>query len=363
MSEVGTEQGTERQGDDFTSPSVNVVTETEAVSIKKGEAKAKPPAPPSKAIIRPIHGSRMMARMGNVLAHQIEGFDADGNPATEPLGTYVKERFADSMQNFVVEFDSDLGQFDIRKPNGALWTQEDANECLRKFPLTYEEGHPKANEPITSCDITNVADPYFIHKGLRRMATEGELELNPNSVRDQFLRQMYAGMAEVGVDNGEEFHPGDMRYLITNPEADEVKVEKKMNDALDASTLFVSIQDDRRKIMAILRMFGVDVDKDLSLQTLRPELFKYVNDNSTTDQGATYQQRFLMYVRMDDVELYMRENIALALNNGIITSRAGTYMFADYAIGRMYSQVVDYFKDGKNDSQYEDLKLRVEKYK
>lgn len=356
---MSTEQDT---GDDlFSSPSVNVLSPEEAKAIAQGDKKvlSDTKAAPKKSVIRPVSGSRMLTRVANILDHQIEGKDAEGNTITESLGTYTGERFKDSRQNMRPEYDSDLGQFDIRKPDGSLWTQEDANNCLKQFPLTYEAGHPRENEPITTCDIFNVADPYFNHRGFVRFLEEGELALNMETRRDEILQQVFAGNGEVAFDTGDEYYPGDTRYLITNPDAQEHRVEKKMTDTLDAMQEFVKMQDNRKRMIGILRLFGVDPQEDASLITLRLELYKYVNDDSTLDEGATYQQRFLTYVKLSDAELELREVIAQALNTGEIRTRSGAYMYLDVNIGRMYSQVVDHFR--KNPADYDDLKERVKK--
>lgn len=345
---------------EFESPAIATVSSTEAEKIKRGEANVQSrDTQPKRSVIRPVNGSRMLTRVATILDHQIEGKDEDGNDATEKLGTYNKERFSDSRQNLRPEFDGsvDINQFDIRHPDNRLWTQEDANLCLKAFPLTYEEGHPKANEPITMCDIHNVADPYFNHKGFIRYMEEGELTLNWGIKREEILMQIYAGNGEVAFDNGEEFYPGDTRYLITNPDAQDLRAENKMTIALDAMQEFMKMQDNKKRMSAILRLFGVDPDPDMSPTALRLELYKYVNDNATTDEGATYQQRFLTYSKLDDAELEMREVIALGLSAGHIKSRAGSYMYLDVNLGRMYSNVVDHFR--KNESDLDDLKVRL----
>lgn len=345
---------------EFESPAIATVSDKEAENLKTEGANVQTGnSGPKKSVIRPVNGSRMLSRVATILDHQIEGKDDDGNFATESLGTYNKERFSDSRQNFRPEFDGTLGQFDIRRPDGTLWNQDDANKCLKAFPLTYEEGHPKANEPILMCDIHNVADPYFNHKGLMRFAEEGELSLNWGIARDEILMQMYAGNGEVAMDDGQEFYPGDTRYLITNPDAQDQRVEKKMTDSLDAMQEFVKIQDNRKRMVGILRLFGEDPAEDASMTVLRLQLYKYVNDNSTIDEGATYQQRFLVYVKLSDEELEMREIIAQGMATGEIRSRAGSYMYLDVNIGRMYSQVVEHFR--KNPADLDDLKVRVKK--
>lgn len=357
---MSTEQNTVLGDDLFASPPVTTVTEAEAVEIQRGNANVhSKDVLPKKSIIRPVSGSRMLSRVANILDHRLEGKDEDGNEATESLGTYTSERFDGSRQNFRPEFDSALGQFDIRRPDGTLWDQNDANMCLKAFPLTYEEGHPRANEPITTCDIHNVADPYFNHRGLVRFAEQGELALNWGIKREELLMQMYAGNGEVAMDSGEEYYPGDTRYLITNPEAQEHRVEKKMNEELSAVEEFLKMQDNRKRMLAILRLFGVDPDEDTSATKLRLELYKYVNDNSTLDEGATYQQRFLTYAKLSDGELELREVIARGLATGEIRTRAGSYMYLDVNIGRMYSQVVDHFR--KHTSDFDDLKMRLKK--
>jgi hypothetical protein len=357
---MSTEQNTDLGDDLFASPPEATVTEAEAVRIRQGDTKVhSKDVLPKKSIIRPVSGSRMLSRVANILDHRLEGKDEQGNDATESLGTYNKERFDGSRQNFRPEFDSILGQFDIRHPDGTLWTQDDATRCLKAFPLTYEEGHHKANEPILSCDIHNVADPYFNHRGLMRFAEEGELALNLGVKREELLMQMYAGNGDVAVDTGEEYYAGDTRYVISNPEAQEHRIEKKMADELDAIQEFMKMQDNRKRMLATLRLFGVDPEEDTSLNKLRLELYKYVNDNSTLDEGATYQQRFLTYAKLSDGELELREVIARGLATGEIRSRAGSYMYLDVNVGRMYSQVVDHFR--KNLSDLDDLKERLKK--
>lgn len=343
----------------FESEAVSVVTPTQAAKIQTGELKSKPLSGPKKSVIRPVSGSRMLSRVANVVDHYIEGKDEAGNEVTEKLGTYNKERFPDSRQNFRPEFDGKLGQFDIRKKDGTLWTQEDADKCLKAFPLAYPEGHTKANEPITSCDIHNVADAYFISIGLMRYAEEGELALSWGITRDELLMQMYAGMEEVAMDDGQEFHPGDTRYLITDPDAQDDKVERKMNVKLDATKLFLGMQDDRQQMLDILSLFSVFPEEDQSMIAIRLELFKYVDDNTTTEDGATYQQRFITYGQFDKTELSLRASIAKGMASGDIRSRAGSYWFADESVGKMYAQVVEHFR--KHNSDLDTLKSMLKK--
>lgn len=354
-----TEEQTTAPGKDFDSPVVAKVSEAEAAKILRGENLQPEVQAPKRSVIRPVNGSRMLSRVATILEHQLEGKDEEGNLLTEALGTYNKERFADSRQNFRPEFDGGIGQFDIRKHDGSLWDQNDANACLKVFPLTYEEGHPKANEPILTCDIHNVYDPYFNHRGFVRFMEEGEYSLNWGIARDEILMQIAAGNGEFAMDTGQEYHPGDTRYLITNPDAQDQRVEKKMTDSLSAVQEFVKMQDNRKRMLGILRLFSVNPPEDMSLIGLRLELYKYVNDNSTTDEGATYQQRFLTYAKLSDAELEMREIIALGMESGEIKTRAGAYMYLDQNIGRIYSQVVDHFR--KNPADLDDLKVRVKK--
>lgn len=353
-------QEQEQTGTGFISPVVAKVSDDEASKIKSGAANVQTGAPKQrKSVIRPVNGSRMLTRVAAIIDNVIEGKDELGNDAKESLGTYNKERFSDSRQNFRPEFDGGIMQFDIRKQDGTLWTQEDANKCLKVFPLTYEENHPRANEPITMCDIHNVADPYFNHIGLSRYAEEGELSLNYGIARDEILMQIFAGNGEVAMDNGEDYYPGDTRYLMTDPDAQDTRSENKMTVALTAAEWFIKMQDNKKRMCSILRLFGVDPDPDMSPMAIRLELFKYVNDNSTLDEGATYQQRFITYAGLDDKELELREIIALGLNAGEIKTRSGAYTFADQNLGRMYSQLVEHFR--KNEGDLDDLKERLKK--
>lgn len=342
---------------DFESPAVDVVSDEE---LKKTQGKKEPSKRKGGvSIIRPVAGSRLMTRVANVVDNLVEATDDKGQTISQSLGTWQGERFADSKQNFRPEYDTALGQFDIRKPNGELWDQDDANACLKIFPLSYEEGDPRAGQPIEHCNIHAPDDPYFRHRGLSRFATEGELTLNEGIQKESMLLQMYAGNQDVAFDTGEEFIAGDLRSLITNPEVQEEKAEKLMNDNLAAAQAFLTMQDDRSRMIDMLRMFGVDTPEEASTGTVRAELYKYSLDAGTIEEGASYQRRFITYSELAKPDLHMRGVISLALGQQTIRSKGGNYFFADLNLGKLYSEVVEFFK--RNEDDFVELKRVVER--
>lgn len=318
-------------------------------------------------VIEPIKGSSALFgqknnRDFNRVEAQVVSWTSTTNQDTLEtgdfdLGGYRHERFPDSRQNWRPEYNIGLRQFDIRHPDGKLWTQEDATDCLKRFPLSYPEDWHNQNDagkPITRCDIGNMDDAYFNHKAWVTIGEEGRVEVG-DSPWDDVLLAMYSGNTGVKADDGSPYRPGDIRYRIKNPDMDAKREENKVEGALDAMELYRAMAEDNVKMADILVMLGSRVTKNDSRVKLQKALLPYVMD-VTTEGGTPRQELFRKYAKLDPDELKFQALVMRACRVGVINEGAGVYKFREAIVGRSFSEAVLFFKDLKNNQSLEILK-------
>lgn len=276
---------------------------------------------------------------------------------SESLGRYNKERFQDTKQGFRPTFRRKLGQFDIRKPDGTLWTQEDANECLKKLPLNYQEPHRLAGSPITSCNIKDCDDPYFGHQAFVRIAEEGELEIRLGTDMEKAVADMIAGSPEVMRESVKDAHSGDTRYVLVDPAVQDKRAENELADKMNAFELFMAMKDDKERMIQIARLFNHTIDPDISVPTLRNLISKYMDNQATTEHGSTYQARFIEYATMPKDMLELRDFVRRGIEHRVILEKPGIYEFNDQPIGATYGQVIEHFRKAQNATN--ELKIRL----
>lgn len=281
------------------------------------------------------------------------------------LGKYPLDRFPDSKQNWRPEYDTKLRQFDIRKPDGSLWTQADANECLKKYPLSYTEdwvNPADRHKPIERCDIGNMDDAYFSHPAWVTLGEEGRIELGDTDFENVKLA-MYAGNAGVRQDDGSQFRPGDVRFQIKNPEMDARREEAKVDNTMDAMDLFKNMDEDNQRMSDMLTMLGFRVPKNTSRTRLKKDLLPFVTE-AGSENGVSKQDLFRKFAKLPKDELAKQAFIQRAIQEHVIVSGAGVYKYRDQIVGRSFSEVVSWFHDGKNAQQLgvlkEDLKDQID---
>jgi hypothetical protein len=286
----------------------------------------------------------------NVVSHtSTHSFDTfqEGEQA---LGEYKGERWWDSKQTWCPIFDSSLRQYDIRKPDGTLWTQTEADALCKAFPLNYPDDWKNPSDRgkrIERADIRTYGDAYFSHPDLKMRSVEGVLDI-PDSEWGNVLLAIAAGNPGVKQDDGKSYRSGDEKYFIKNPEKEREREDAKIDNALEAQDLFRALEDgdgDLQRMADILVLFGEDVDVSLGKSQLRKRLFKYFNDSVTTDGGGRVRQDlFREYAKIPPDDLKLRALVKKGIHRGLISQRAGSYYFKDTFVGSSSTEVELYFK-------------------
>lgn len=324
------------------------------------------------AVIKPIKGSssvfgdkrsrdRVKARIvSHTTTHNMDTFEQ----GEQDLGEYTSERWWDSKQVWRPIYDGTLRQYDIRHPDGSLWSQEDADRLCKEFPLTYPKDWDNPNDRgkrIERADIRTYGDAYFSHPDLIMHAHEGRLDL-PDTPWGKALLAIASGNGGVKIDDGKNYRAGDARYYIENPEMDAQRADAQIDDALDAADLFRAMDEgegDLERMADILVLFGVDITVAAGKTKLRKTLHPYVIDNVTTESGRTKQALFREYAKLPPDVLKTMAMVKRSIHRGYISSRAGSYMYKDSHVGSSFQEVVAYFRDIKNSQALDNLKAEL----
>lgn len=291
--------------------------------------------------------------------------EINGVKREQSLGEFMLQRFPESQQGHKPYYDSDMGRFVIRKPDGTDWTQADLDEAVKTVGLTYEsKGNyppdPKAGQPITSARLTDPGDPWINHSAFMTFFKEGHTTLHPSDPKQSIQADMMRGNRIFMDENEDGIRSQDVMYIIKNPSLTEDRVEKAIEEAQDFHELFTGMASDPDKMRSILHLFGVHLSRDLPTKSIRTELWKKADDDTTTERGMSYRKLFIHYAQLPPDVRELHEYVSLGNQYGFIIPRAGIYEFNGTTVGSTYDGVLEFFKSPHNGSQWGALKLLVD---
>jgi hypothetical protein len=285
----------------------------------------------------------------NVVSHTSTHSLETNQPGDYPIGEYTGERWWDSQQNWRPIYDSKLRQYDIRKADGTLWTQTDADHLCKEYPLNYPDTWKNKSDigkRIERADIRTYGDAYFSHPELIMFSKEGVLNI-PDSDWGEMLLAIASGNPGVKTDDGKDYRSGDDRYYIKNPEKEREREIAKVDNSIEAFELFNALDagdGDLQRMADILVMFGIDIDPSVGKLTLRKRLFPFVEDKVTTDAGGqTRQDRFRELAKIPPDTIKLQAIVKKGIHRGVIGQRAGSYFYKDTFVGRSTPEVEEYF--------------------
>jgi hypothetical protein len=276
------------------------------------------------------------------------------------MGTYPYERFPESHQNWRPIYKIALRQFDVRHPDGTLWTQDDAKKCLADFPLNFPSDwhNPRdAGKPIERINIHDADDPYFNHPDWISIGMEGSVETGETDF-DKVKLAMYAGNPGVKADDGSEYRPGDVRFYVKNPDMEIKRLDSQLDAYMDNQELFSAMYEDEDKLRDMLTLLGFSVEENASIKTLRRQLLPFIND-VTTENGVQRSKLFRSFAKLEPKERKLRATIKRANSKGILQQGAGVFKFKDGIVGRNFDEVYAFFSDMKNSQSLDLLKQEL----
>lgn len=146
--------------------------------------------------------------------------EESGKTSVIPVGTYNKERFPRSVQIKRPYWKDSLRRWHI---DGFDENSEDLNALVKACKFKYDDDHPKKGQYIETCDIWDIADPFFNAKNLNSRFNEGETMLRTENAKDKVM--------VAGLKMHNEFQSGSLensvfsartRYVIHDKNVDAV---------------------------------------------------------------------------------------------------------------------------------------------
>lgn len=286
-----------------------------------------------------------------------EGVSKDGVQLRN-VKTWEEKRFPDSIQKErTIVYSSNLKKWLL---NGFSDNNPDLNELVQRCRLTNSrKNHPDFGKLITSCDIYDPNDPFFVNPNLFIKLKEGYGNLNLSTPIDRLL---YEGALKnhrfaIGGEEDDPYVQRRAKYIIVDKNIDKKNKEVTRNNTLEATKLYDSLSEDKLKSVGLA--IGVIKDKNIDASIVKDVLFEYVLDNKTKLPGSekTKQEVFLEACKMDVQHLHIRNVVQLGFSSGVIKRDKDLgYTAFGNAVGKSKEFVFNYFLDIKNS----EILLRLE---
>lgn len=308
---------------------------------------------------------RRFAAESRIASFAIEA-EIGGTSYSESLGTFDKERWPDSQQSLRPQYASALGRYVIRHQDGTEWSNDELQQFVKDNPqyhpaTLYGKPNPRAGELITSANITDVDDPFMISPIWAILLEEGEGEFVGSSV-DKFRIDALRGHREAMTETVDGIRSGEVNFVIRQPEIGEKRAEEKRERKELAFENYQGLKTDHEKMLNMLRIFGMDFDETVTSATLRNELWKRVDEDSTVAGGTSSLDLFLKYSEMaskQPAEFTLRAILALAGTRKLIFERAGVYEFQGSPLGTTFDEVLTRMRSPENGSVLDAIKMKL----
>lgn len=309
-------------------------------------------------ILRPKTDSKAVPKSA-VTAYYMEGKGSKGTKERKNIGAYKDERWLNTFQTKgVPEFSlMKYKQFELRKEDGELWTQKDAEAACKELKLRHEKG-PHKGEIIIDTNIRDQADPFFNHSWWRtRKAFEGEMMLSSTEIGLGPIVDAIRGSESVSTARKGEATSGKIREILTSPAADAQFAAGQVDEEMDVYDLFKSQSPAKRRM--VFRALG-NFDEGVEDDAIKKDLFsRYVKDDATYEEGLTRQQLFKAVSSLPPQELLIRDLTITGIKKGVIRQRSGVFEFAGGAVGTNITSVFEFFGLGNNSQQLRNLHMAV----
>lgn len=311
-------------------------------------------AVPRDTIIEPVQARKE----GYIWGQEVDYFAEhriDGETHTKDLGEYPDGVFLDSRQTFKPEYHIRDGWFSAFHSDGTLYIQDDFNKLIEPAQLTYPEGHPRAGEDITRCNMNDPDDAFLNHKFWEQRAEEGRLTIKGKDNFHGPITDMLRGMDEIGEGVGNSPTPGDILYDMQDPKVRANQEISRVNNTVDAYTKFGSMRDDPETMRQVLILLGEGADDELSLSLQQTTLMTYVSDDTGQELGQSKQQQFLKYASLTPPDRKVYLCIKAGIENQVIVDQGGMYVFRNLNLGSTMDDAFQKLQDKKFSSQLEAL--------
>jgi len=302
--------------------------------------------------IRPKADSRKFRSMQGRPQQFQKMVDNTGKQKDVNVGDYKSERFPNSRQIFRIEWSLSKKRWIVEGFEGdmTLDKQKELDKMAKACKLKYPKGDPREKHPIESADMYDPADPFFNHKNLKVISSEGQLTLHVSSPIDKIILK--------GLSLNNEFQKGGIktnpvlsqrtRYIITDRDIDtKIKTDER-NTAMKASQLYASLSDDKK--IKIAMAMGLVAQDNVDRALVDDALWDASVDTKTkVHKNLTKRDYFIAMCSATSEEINTRHMIQQARAKGKLknTKDQGWLLFGT-PIGRNEDQLFSYFSNPDN---------------
>jgi hypothetical protein len=275
--------------------------------------------------------------------------DPDGNRTQ--VGENKKSKFHGSLQGYRPKYSEGQKRWLIDIDPARL------QEIVQELELVYESG-PHLGEVITRASLKSDKDAFFNHSELFLLKEEGTATINTiNLIHELIKASMDADPKYKTSELMNSAYNGMVKFKVEEVGTRD-KIDSNVIDReVEAITLFATLSHDRK--ITILRSMGRHANEKTSPEQATKELYRLITRDKDlmTPAKKTNLDHFLEVAKLDDKEIAMTENIAVARKKGVIKSVSGSYRMGDHPLGKNLEEVYKFFSKEENADLYEKLMI------
>lgn len=266
--------------------------------------------------------------------------DEAGNQKDVPAGKYTGEYFPRTRQFLRVGFSY------IKNTWVTGMTGEELAELFEDIKLTYKRG-PYTGTFITSFNLRNDADAFFIHEDLSVALDEGSVVIDTTQPIQYLVYRANLASGIIAEKNREGLYASTVKFIASSKEEDAEMLTKKREVKKEAFRLYDKMSHDKKVKVAMA--MNLPVDERTRPDIVDERLFEMLDGPVVLmENGMTNKDWFIELAKMEADKLGVKHAVSKAKNLAIIQKTSEGYKAFGMVLGSNLESVNKFFEDPKN---------------